>query len=320
MEFHIVSASPAPSSDRAAVPGFKLDYQYVDSDTRPELRIAGLKPMYFDGTMTRTRRWMAIQHKDGRLYEPSFCAAVIELVTRLQPRFIFDVGAFLGYFTIMSAAASSEDTVIYSFEMNSDNYKLICANIVANGHLGASRMVPICAGVSDRSAHAQTITIRGFQMFEGSGAALDLSKVNNRDFSAASESIVDFVAIDDFCERHNVTPDLVKIDVEGWECRAFPGARRLIQRTHPTMLIELHADKKLQEFDMDQRRFIKSVAAEGYEICLFGDHKQRSGKGAPFLAHLSSADIDNYVEAQNTAIIAITPDKLGKLNSIIVRT
>lgn len=40
--------------------------------------------------------------------------------------------------------------------------------------------------------------------------------------------VVDVVTIDDFCQARNVQPDLVKLDVEGFELKALAGARRML--------------------------------------------------------------------------------------------
>ena len=294
-----------------------FNFEFAEDDLRPSLKIEGIAPVYFDGSVKRISRYVHTQHKDGKIHEPSFCAALVNLMQRIQPKIVYDVGAFIGYFSLIAGAASSKDTQIWSFEMNDKNCQHLMANILANKHLAASRFSIVCAGVTDISEYCKPITIRGFQMFDGHLGDLDRSNIHNQNFENASESFVDFVSLDDFSLSRGIVPDLIKIDIEGWECKAIPGAEQIIKKHLPTLLVEIHADRKLQEFDMDQQSFIKSVRNLGYEICIFGDHKQRKDGSEAFLTHLSDSDIESHREGENTAIIAISPEKILEISSLI---
>jgi FkbM family methyltransferase len=282
-----------------------LDFRFTDDPQAPRLEIADLPPMYFDGQKRRIRNYMATQHRDGRMHEPDFAHALIRLIRLTNPSVVFDIGAFIGYFTIMAAAASRRDTRIFAFEMNDASYQLLAANIVMNKHLAPSRIVPICAGVGAQTALARKVTIRGFAMFEGWDDEIDLSHIRNKDFSNSLRSYVDTLSLDHFCEQTSTIPDLVKIDIEGWECRCLEGASKLIASHSPTLLIELHADLKLAEFGYTQKSFLERIVDHGYELLLIADHKQRGESQSSYL-RLGEKEMSEYQETRNTAVIAVS--------------
>ncbi len=53
---------------------------------------------------------------------------------------------------------------------------------------------------------------------------------------------VAFTTLDAECERLGVWPDVVKIDIEGYEDRALAGAARLLAEHPPILLLEFHVD------------------------------------------------------------------------------
>ena len=46
--------------------------------------------------------------------------------------------------------------------------------------------------------------------------------------------------IDDFCGRHQISPTLIKIDIEGFELHALRGGRETLARFRPKIVLELH--------------------------------------------------------------------------------
>jgi FkbM family methyltransferase len=53
---------------------------------------------------------------------------------------------------------------------------------------------------------------------------------------------VPIVTLDDYCEKYGVFPDVLKIDVEGFEFEVLKGAKQLILDRRPMIQIEIHCD------------------------------------------------------------------------------
>src|SRR6185295_8538918 len=65
------------------------------------------------------------------------------------------------------------------------------------------------------------------------------------DADASSGDAIDaipIVSIDDEVRSLNLVPDLLKIDVEGYEYEVLAGARRLLHDRKPAICLELHLD------------------------------------------------------------------------------
>ncbi len=56
----------------------------------------------------------------------------------------------------------------------------------------------------------------------------------------AKSERVPLTTLDRFCAKQHLTPDLVKIDVEGFEYSVFKGARQMLADAKPSLIVEIH--------------------------------------------------------------------------------
>ena len=75
---------------------------------------------------------------------------------------------------------------------------------------------------------------------------------------------VSFTTLDAECERLGRWPDVVKIDIEGFEDLALAGAARLIAEHPPILLLELHLDL-LEGRGVPVRGLLDDLRRSGYE-------------------------------------------------------
>jgi hypothetical protein len=55
------------------------------------------------------------------------------------------------------------------------------------------------------------------------------------------------ITLDAFCETHSLSPQLLKIDVEGWEPAVLRGASDLVARNRPAVLFEHNPERGCTE-------------------------------------------------------------------------
>lgn len=143
---------------------------------------------------------------------------------------ILDIGAHIGTFSIPFAMFNNQLGHIFSFEANSQNYKLLCKNISANDFTHV--ITPINAVVSEKKSAFTMMTPpnanSGMYYFipDTNNLATDLNTLN----------------IDKWHE--DTCPDLkihlIKIDVEGAEVSVLRSCQTLIEKYRPLLYIEVN--------------------------------------------------------------------------------
>jgi FkbM family methyltransferase len=143
----------------------------------------------------------------------------------LQPGDGFlDIGANLGYFSLLAAKAVGGSGHVYAIEPNEHNVKLLEASKRANRF---DNITTIQVAASDR---VETLFLHA-SVGNGSTSTLDTANP----FSART---VPGLPIDDLLASRKTPVRLIKIDVEGYEFIALNGAARVLAEDDPEIIFE----------------------------------------------------------------------------------
>jgi len=183
-------------------------------------------------------------------YEPELQAAVAELA---RPGMVaYDVGANIGYISLLLAGAVGESGRVYAFEALPDNIERLRSNLSLNGM--EERVQVVEAAVIDHSVLVQFLVGPSGGMGKAVGSA-------GRQRGYARSIPIPGLALDDFVfGQGNPPPQVVKMDIEGGEVLALPGMRRVLRQHHPLFLLELHGPEAAHTA-WDE------LAATGYRLC-----------------------------------------------------
>jgi len=166
-------------------------------------------------------------------YETDLQAAAAKLIH--PGSVVYDIGANIGYISLLSAQLSGLTGKIFSFEALPANVERLKVNVAING-LG-SRITVIHAAVIDSSQPVTFLTHPSGAMGKALGSA-------GRDEKYSGRITVPGLAIDTFIyDQNHPQPDLIKLDIEGGEGSALAGMQRLLSEKKPIFLIELHGEQ-----------------------------------------------------------------------------
>jgi FkbM family methyltransferase len=183
-------------------------------------------------------------------YEPELQTALRELI---QPgAIIYDVGANIGYVSLLLAKAAGQNGHVYAFEALPGNAEQWRRNVVLNG---MEARLSLYAGAVTRSEGPVRFLVHASGgMGKAAGSA-------GRTDQYQSEISVPGISLDEFVYgQGNPPPQVIKMDIEGGEVLALPGMQRVLTQARPLMLIELHGPKS-------SRAAWETLTAAGYSIC-----------------------------------------------------
>lgn len=170
-----------------------------------------------------------------------FEPALRDLVLTLEPgRLFVDVGAYVGYFSLLAAHRGA---TALALEMQADLIPTIRRNAVLNGFWN---LHTLHAAVSDRPGMARLWRIDptvGTQLASG-WSNYAVPPVHSLNHDCIVQTTLDQLLGD-------VTPDMVKIDAEGAEIAILRGARDLIARRSTIFAVEMHGPSSSKWFGDD---------------------------------------------------------------------
>ena len=191
--------------------------------------------------------------KDQHEYEPHVSAIFRD---RLREGMnVLDVGANIGYFTMLASALVKSSGSVIAIEPNSTNVKLIEASRRANGFDNIS-IIQAAAGRAPgllviNSAYSNGTTARLPDEIQSLMAAT----------TVACLKIDDLVPVDKKI-------DFIKIDIEGAELNALTGASELIRRCRPTIVSEFSPDMMPMISGTDGPGYLSFLIDFGYQISI----------------------------------------------------
>ena len=226
-----VLAVPASLIRRAVLPMTRIHVPFLSAtlaraverqlpDHRVECRVRGV-------------RWTLDLNDliDQRLYylgthERFTTKRILELV---PPNGVFfDVGANIGYFSVLVAKKLGGSGRVHAFEPMSAAMNRLQGHLRANGltNVTTAKVILTDSPRGDMEVAFQT----SWPQYE------------NLEQTRTKET-VPTTTLDDYIDQHGVTRiDVLKADVDGYELKVFSGGQRMLRNLRPTILIELGRD------------------------------------------------------------------------------
>lgn len=159
------------------------------------------------------------------LYDPDMIVEV-DVFRRLTSarRRLFDIGAHYGLFTLVFTSRSEAEAV--AFEPSPEAYAVLSHN----ARLNPGRRIRTI----DAALGASKATVE--MAYEGTH--LVATELSGGDPSHSVR--MPLSTVDSYVDRFGVAPDVLKIDVEGYELEVLRGARSLLATARPLVFLEIH--------------------------------------------------------------------------------
>lgn len=207
----------------------------------------GLRVRFGDSALTRALARAEAQVED----------AFLELLS--PGEVVYDVGANIGWYSLLAARAVGASGKVVAFEPSLANAALLRENAATNR---LANVTVIAAAVADHDGWA-TFQHRG--SLEGSlsrngEAGAQAGRVAPLQRAVRELSVVPVLALDSWiAATAQAPPGVVKIDVEGAEARVVRGMSETLRAAGPALVIELHST---------QAEIADALEEAGYEHAL----------------------------------------------------
>lgn len=146
---------------------------------------------------------------------------------------LYDVGANIGQYTLYAAARGIN---VLAFEPESQNYALLCKNLVYNRF--ETLAFPVCLSDQSRLGNLHlSCFLLGGSCHSFDKAVNFKGEERSTPFKQGSISIT----LDSVVEQGNPTPNYVKIDVDGFEPQVVGGMKETLPKLK-SLLVEINSN------------------------------------------------------------------------------
>jgi FkbM family methyltransferase len=199
--------------------------------------------------------------KGGGIYEPQVAKEIKECLKHGDT--FLDIGANLGYFTLMASHLVGREGRVIAFEPVTEIYKYVLKNIEINS---LSNVTLYKYGL-----WCETVE-KTFGVPENAFGGAHIIPEKDYDRVNAYQEIIQCQRLDDIFSG---PVKLIKMDIEGSEPYALQGMTRTIEKWRPTILCEMNRAILRNHFGLDADIYWKIFSSLGYSL-YFDEHEIKS--------------------------------------------
>jgi FkbM family methyltransferase len=194
----------------------------------------------------------------GSEWEP-WTTELIRALLRPGSTFV-DVGANVGYFTLLAGSIVGPTGRVIAFEPNPELASLIARSLSVNGLHSWTELVEAAA-----MSEPGRLEFKRFAGHQGSSGFYVTDELAAQFHDTLERIVVDCTTLDDALAGRGLQIDLIKIDAEGAEPEVIAGAERLLEEQRGMQVI--------MEYTPSNRPAVEALIERGYRMCVLGqDH------------------------------------------------
>lgn len=173
---------------------------------------------------------------------------------------VLDIGAHIGLYALPASKVLAPKGRLYAFEPADTNRQFLMKHIMYN-------QVSNIEVVSDLVGDEQKRDVPFFETtsVHGMNTVVQESIAHKNKTSQFRKILKNQIRLDDFCRERGITPEVIKIDVEGGELGVFNGAREVIKNTHPLIFLSVHPSH-LQYLGSSAEELYSLISDLGYRM------------------------------------------------------
>ena len=174
---------------------------------------------------------------------------------------VVDIGAHIGYYTLIAAELVGLKGKVFAFEPDPDNYNLLVKNIKLNGY---TNIISVKKAISNKTGKAKLFM---------SSKNKSSSQLYHAD-SLRESIVVDVTTLDEFFKDYDGKVNLIKVDIEGAEMAAFQGMANLIRKNDDLAIFTEFCPRTLRRTGSSPEEYLSKLEDMGFKIYHIDEQKE----------------------------------------------
>lgn len=216
-------------------------------------------------------------------------------LARLRPGMtVVEIGANIGYYTLLAARKVGPSGRVYAFEANPEVFQILFENLSINGLLDTVAIEN--KAVVERPGPLQFYSL---SRFHGSGSVTEFSRECLSKYHEEMRTIeVEGVSLDSYFPEQMRRIDFIRMDAEGSEPRILRGAVRLLKQNPEISILCEFDPAMLEGSGTSPKEFLRELSQWGFSINIVGHQ-----------AGVQPASIDQLLQTKHADLLLVREAK-----------
>jgi len=198
------------------------------------------------------------------IYNKQMTKVVESVITREMV--CLDIGANIGYFTLIMARLAGEKGRVFAFEPEPYNFDLLVKNITVNGY---HNITPVKKAISNKNGRT-TLFVDKTNLGSHS-----LARQGENTHTFGRDTIeVETQTLDSFFRDYNGKIDFIKIDVEGAEPAVLEGMETMINQNKDLLIITEFLPNVISRFGSLPEEYLSRLVNYGFNLYGIDEEKE----------------------------------------------
>lgn len=206
---------------------------------------------------------------------------------------VLDVGAHIGYFTLLASFLSKKGTV-YAVEAARGTYAMLQTNAVKKNNVKTFNLA-----LSDTNGETEFLE---FPVLYSEYNTLEPQHYEKENWFQKIKPVVNRVQTqtgDIFLKQHNITPSFIKIDVEGAEEKVISGLQEYLSASNPFVIMEFANNIRGNKPHISAENILQQLGYHAHCITNDGEMIKIKGGTSAYVEELRLVS-DNIVYKKST--------------------
>lgn len=168
---------------------------------------------------------------------------------------VMDIGAHIGLVTMPMSQMIAPNGIVYAFEPATANRRYLEYHLKKN-RLNNVEVVPLLIG----NVNQESTPFYEMNADTGMNSVVPVEKKGR-----FKPSMKQQITLDTFCNERQIQPDVLKIDVEGFELEVLQGAKNTLMK-HPTQIFLSVHPRHLKKLGHSTDKLCDFIHSIGYQI------------------------------------------------------
>lgn len=196
--------------------------------------------------------------RSGRLYEPLETKVAIHFIKEGDS--VLDIGAMIGYYTLVFAKSVGEKGNVFAFEPEAENRKVLRENVAMNEYRNVNVVGKAVGNVNGR--------VKLYLAEKNMG-------MHTTEYAVGKRFVeVEVVRVDDYLKEYKKKINFVKMDIQGAEFVALQGMERILNENREIKILMEFAPICLRGARVKPEEVLQLLIGWGFKLFRIDKHQK----------------------------------------------